>query len=51
MNAPRRVVVASSGASGAIHDVRWSQAPRGIRGVESHWVVSDGFVKRACLGD
>jgi 4-hydroxy-3-polyprenylbenzoate decarboxylase len=41
MSAPRRVVVAISGASGAIYGVRLLQALRDVEGVESHLVVSE----------
>ena len=38
---PRRIVVAISGASGAIYGVRPLQALRDVEGVESHLVVSE----------
>jgi flavin prenyltransferase len=38
---PRRIVVAISGASGAVYGVRLLQVLRGIAGVETHLVVSD----------
>lgn len=40
-SAPRRIIVAISGASGAVYGVRLLQVLRGIEGVESHLVVSD----------
>ena len=39
--APRRIVVGISGASGAVYGVRLLQALQGMAGVESHLVVSD----------
>jgi flavin prenyltransferase len=39
--APRRIVIAISGASGAIYGVRLLQVLRGIENVESHLVVSE----------
>ena len=39
--APRRIVVGISGASGAVDGVRLLQALQGMAGVESHLVVSD----------
>lgn len=38
---PRRIIVAISGASGAVYGVRLLQALQGLDGVESHLVVSD----------
>lgn len=38
---PRRIIVAISGASGAVYGVRLLQALRDMPGVESHLVVSD----------
>ncbi|MFZ3219999.1 MAG: UbiX family flavin prenyltransferase [Rhodoferax sp.] len=38
---PRRIIVAISGASGAVYGVRLLQALRAVAGVESHLVVSD----------
>ncbi|MES2949049.1 MAG: UbiX family flavin prenyltransferase [Pseudomonadota bacterium] len=38
---PRRIVVAISGASGAVYGVRMLQVLRGAPGVESHLVVSN----------
>ena len=39
--APRRIIVAISGASGAVYGVRLLQVLRAMRGVETHLVVSD----------
>ena len=39
--APRRIVVGISGASGAVYGVRLLQALQSMAGVESHLVVSD----------
>ncbi len=39
--APRRIIVAISGASGAVYGVRLLQVLRGLAGFESHLVVSD----------
>lgn len=41
MTTPRRIVVAISGASGAVYGVRLLQALHGTPGVETHLVVSD----------
>jgi 4-hydroxy-3-polyprenylbenzoate decarboxylase len=38
---PRRIIVAISGASGAVYGVRLLQVLREVQGVESHLVVSD----------
>lgn len=38
---PRRIIVAISGASGAVYGVRLLQVLQGMAGVESHLVVSD----------
>ncbi|MGA8786490.1 MAG: flavoprotein, partial [Polaromonas sp.] len=40
-SAPQRIIVAISGASGAVYGVRLLQALQGLAGVESHLVVSD----------
>ncbi|MFZ2388583.1 MAG: UbiX family flavin prenyltransferase [Polaromonas sp.] len=40
-SAPQRIIVAISGASGAVYGVRLLQALQGMAGVESHLVVSD----------
>lgn len=39
--APRRIIVAISGASGAVYGVRLLQVLQGMAGFESHLVVSD----------
>lgn len=39
--APRRIIVAISGASGAVYGVRLLQVLQGMAGIESHLVVSD----------
>ncbi len=39
--APRRIIVAISGASGAVYGVRLLQVLREVQGMESHLVVSD----------
>jgi 4-hydroxy-3-polyprenylbenzoate decarboxylase len=39
--APRRIIVAISGASGAVYGVRLLQVLQGSAGIESHLVVSD----------
>lgn len=39
--APRRIIVAISGASGAVYGVRLLQVLRGMLGIETHLVVSD----------
>ncbi len=39
--APRRIIVAISGASGAVYGVRLLQVLRGVADVETHLVVSD----------
>jgi 4-hydroxy-3-polyprenylbenzoate decarboxylase len=40
--APRRIIVAISGASGAVYGARLLQVLRDCPGIESHLVVSDG---------
>ncbi len=40
-SAPQRIIVAISGASGAVYGVRLLQALQGMAGIESHLVVSD----------
>ena len=40
-SAPRRIIVAISGASGAVYGVRLLQVLRDMAGIESHLVVSD----------
>lgn len=40
-SAPRRIIVAISGASGAVYGVRLLQVMQGMADVESHLVVSD----------
>ena len=40
-HAPRRIIVAISGASGAVYGVRLLQVLRDTPGIESHLVVSD----------
>lgn len=40
-SAPRRIIVAISGASGAVYGVRLLQALRDRNGIETHLVVSD----------
>lgn len=40
-SAPRRIIVAISGASGAVYGVRLLQVMQGMAGVETHLVVSD----------
>ena len=42
--APRRLVVAITGATGAVYGVRLLQHLGGIRGIETHLVVSDAAV-------
>ena len=41
LSAPRRIIVAISGASGAVYGVRLLQVLRAMPGVETHLVVSD----------
>jgi flavin prenyltransferase len=41
---PRRIVVAITGATGAVYGVRLLQALRALPGVESHLVISDAAV-------
>ena len=38
---PRRIIVAISGASGAVYGVRLLQAMQGMADIETHLVVSD----------
>ncbi|MBX9835011.1 MAG: UbiX family flavin prenyltransferase [Burkholderiaceae bacterium] len=41
MSAPRRIIVAISGASGAVYGARLLQVMQSMAGIESHLVVSD----------
>ena len=41
ITAPRRIIVAISGASGAVYGARLLQVLRDTAGIESHLVVSD----------
>ena len=41
LSAPRRIIVAISGASGAVYGVRLLQVLRAMPGVETHLIVSD----------
>jgi 4-hydroxy-3-polyprenylbenzoate decarboxylase len=49
MSNPRRIIVAISGASGAIYGVRLLQALRAVPGIETHLVVSDAGWRNLAL--
>lgn len=49
--APRRIVIAISGASGAVYGLRLLQALQGMASIESHLVVSDAGWRNLQLED